>query len=486
MVTMANASVTNLVRSHLNTDLKLSLNHVYTSLPSALQSRHTEWNMAIQQYKPSNDPSQSCVVLDRLNATEVPTSPLQPAYPPISSIARTSTARLGQPDVSPTPFPPEPIPASQLVHSSQPKSILYLAYGSNLCAETFLGTRGIRPLSQINVSAPSIRLVFDLPGLPYREPCFANTAPRKIPKLPDPPKLPPGTPYPPFDPPAGSRGASARHVSGPKTRMPGDPEWNKGLIGVVYEVTPEDYAKIMATEGGGAGYRDILVPCMPLPPRLAVPEKPDWPELPKFFLAHTLCAPRLPGTPGEGVGGEGNGPAVGGDGDDDGTPKVPGWLKRWMARMVMPVRRPEDDYAQPSPRYLKLIRDGAREHELPDDFQRYLAELKPYTATRPMQKLGMWLLVILFGPLFMFVVLGGRVFADEKGLVPRWFAVVMAVMINMVWMSYDAVFKPVFGDGERTEEDGHHEDSTTRRRRGSIFRRASVVPDEETRLLDDV
>ena len=42
------------------------------------------------------------------------------------------------------------------------KTVLYLAYGSNLCNETFRGVRGIRPLSQVNVMVPSLRLTFDL------------------------------------------------------------------------------------------------------------------------------------------------------------------------------------------------------------------------------------------------------------------------------------------------------------------------------------
>jgi len=36
---------------------------------------------------------------------------------------------------------------------------------------------------------------------------------------------------------------------------------------------------------------------------------------------------------------------------------------------------------------------------------------------------------------------------------PLWLAVAMGAMFNLVWMSYDVVFKPIFGDGERTEEE---------------------------------
>ncbi|OIW34377.1 hypothetical protein CONLIGDRAFT_2201 [Coniochaeta ligniaria NRRL 30616] len=434
-------------------------------------------------HQPHPDSHRSGAILDRLRTIDAP--PPHNPYPPITSIPRTSAVRLTQLDAYPKPFPPSPVPAPTLPATAAPKSVLYLAYGSNLCAKTFLGTRGIRPLSQINVSAPSLRLVFDLPGLPYAEPCFANAAPRKIPKLPDPPKLPPDLPRPPFDPPTPS---SVKNEGEHEQRsMPAggdDPVWSKGMVGVVYEVTPEDFAKIVATEGGGASYADILVPCLPVPPRMGVPEKPDWPGLPKMFVAHTLCAPRMPGVPGKpGEGGEdrdGNGNGDGGDGDD-GKWKMPGWMRRLVRRLVVPVRRPDQEYAQPSARYLKLIRDGAREHELPDEYQRYLAELKPYTITRLSQRIGLVLLVLLFGLPFLFAGVGGRVFADESGRVPRWLAVYMTVLLNLIWMVYDNVFKPVFGDGERTEETSG---AGKRRRRGSILRRASAVVDEEKRLLE--
>ncbi|KAB5522814.1 hypothetical protein GE09DRAFT_1043804 [Coniochaeta sp. 2T2.1] len=433
-------------------------------------------------------PSWSRVILDRIRTTDSPQG-TSSSYPPISSIPRTPA--------SPTSLPPPP-------PSTAPTSILYLAYGSNLSAKTFLGTRGIRPLSQINVSAPSLRLVFDLPGLPYVEPCFANTAIRKIPKLPlpEPPKLPPGYPQP-HPPTTSSPGQDA----GSDNRMPGDAHWDKGLIGVVYEVTPQDYAKIIATEGGGAGYKDVLVPCLPLPPRMGLPEKPDWPELPKVFVAHTLFAPRvpggLPGAPDEdgegeegqgkkgqfgGWNGEDNDDADPGDGDNDKS-KLPLWLRRWLAEMLLPRSRPmPEGYAQPSARYLKLIRDGAREHELPDEYQLYLSRLQHYSITRPSQSVGMVLLVLVFGVPFALGVFGGRLFADKEGKVPRWVAVYMAVLLNLVWGSYDRFWKRVFGDGERTEEvDGEDGRKMGQgRRRGSLLlggKKEKVVDEEKRSLL---
>lgn len=64
-----------------------------------------------------------------------------------------------------------PIEASVNGEAEQPKTILYLAYGSNLAAETFLVKRAIRPMSQVNVVVPELVMTFDLAGLPYVEPC---------------------------------------------------------------------------------------------------------------------------------------------------------------------------------------------------------------------------------------------------------------------------------------------------------------------------
>jgi len=70
------------------------------------------------------------------------------------------------------------------------------------------------------VLAPSLKLTFDLPGISYLEPCFANTRYRKQSKTND------------------------YHKD----------RWHKGLVGVVYEVIKVDYATIIATEGGSSGY----------------------------------------------------------------------------------------------------------------------------------------------------------------------------------------------------------------------------------------
>lgn len=308
----------------------------------------------------------------------------------------TSPARLAQ------------SPADDTTPASSPDTVLYLAFGSNMCAKTFLGQRKIRPLSSVNVSAPSLRLTFSIPGLPYTEPCFANTAPREVPELPDPvnPVLPP---------PVGD-----------------EPGWDKGLVGVVYEVTRGDYRRIIATEGGGSSYKEIVVPCLVIPPRMSVPENPGG-GVPKPFLARTLCMPFIPS-----------------DGDGEGSSFAEEGGKGWWWWLSKGPQRPRENYAQPSERYLNLLRAGAAEHELPDEYQAYLAALQHFEVTSRRQSVGKALTFLLWAPPLLSVMMLGRVLAGEDGRMPGWLAAGSSLLFRAIWGSYDGFIKRVFGEGERT------------------------------------
>lgn len=288
------------------------------------------------------------------------------------------------------------------------KTVLYLAYGSNLCNQTFRGARGIRPLSQVNVMVPSLRLTFDLPGLPYTEPCFANTARRN----PDDGGNHDGDNDDDDDDDekdnntadSGQAGSSDYHKN----------RWHKSLVGVVYEVTRCDYAHIIATEGGGSSYRDILVDCHVLPASDTVPTVPDS----QPFKAHTLFAPLI----------------------DEHTKKP----------TADRVTRPDPSYAQPSARYLKLITDGAAECRLPQEYQDYLHGLRPYTITSRRQAAGKAIFLATWLPFVMLVFGFAKKIQDKRGRAPWWYAKLTAWMFIAIWMSYDYGFKHIFGDGERT------------------------------------
>ena len=302
--------------------------------------------------------------------------------------------------------------------SEAPKTVFYLAYGSNLCRETFQGRRGIKPLSAVNVVVPELVMTFDLAGIPYAEPCFANTRYRSpnptitlsTPITPTPvdekyPENPASTPL--IDPPPHELQEKKYH----------NPDWPKGLVGVVYEVTLPDYAHIIATEGGGASYQDVLVDCYELAPgSSSVPENPTV----QPFRAHTLYSPTA----------------------SDSSPRHENKGARFA--------RPDPDYAQPSARYLKLITDGADEHDIPQEYKTYLHELRPYTITTQRQRIGGAIFKVIWLPVIVSVFGLNKKFADDKGRAPAWLVAITGTIFTAVWLSYDNFFKHIFGDGERT------------------------------------
>ena len=271
-------------------------------------------------------------------------------------------------------------------------TVLYLAYGSNLAAETFQGRRGIRPLAAVNVVVPELVMTFDLAGLPYLEPCFANTKYRDD-AADFPSDLPP-----------------RYHKN----------RWKKGLVGVVYEVTRQEYAHIIATEGGGASYQDVLVDCYELPAdEDEVPEHPT--SMP--FKAHTLYSPILPPN---------NNP---------------------FSKQGGRFSRPDPNYAQASARYLKLITDGADEHSLPAEYKAYLHQIRAYTITTERQRVGARIFAMIWLPFISLVFGLFNRYSDEHGKVPPWLVAISGAVFKGMWASYDGFFHRIFGDGERTSYD---------------------------------
>src|SRR6478735_1019140 len=112
-------------------------------------------------------------------------------------------------------------------------------------------------------------------------------------------------------------------------------------------------------------------------------------------MSRTLFAPQIP---------------------DKDLPDDPRKKKWWYRFLVGPQREP--GYAQASARYLNLIKDGAKEHELPEDYQRWLHSLQPYTITTMRQRIGAFLFLFSSGLFFLIVVTLSKLFADKHGKAP--------------------------------------------------------------------
>jgi len=223
----------------------------------------------------------------------------------------------------------------------------------------------------------------------------------------------------------------------------------------VYEVTPSDYANIIATEGGGSSYQDILVTCHALNiGSTVVPEKPTTPP----FKAHTLFSPALsPPKPGD------TAPPNSGHGGQ--------------------FQRPDPSYAQASARYLRLITSGAEEHNLPQEYKDYLYDIRPYTITTVGQRVGQFIFLTLWAPLVMLMFSLQRLFQDKKGRSPKWLKAFMGALFTAVWASYDHMFKRIFGDGERTIYEDERAEEKKVKRTWYFCKSPGSRCDEEQRLV---
>lgn len=286
------------------------------------------------------------------------------------------------------------------------ETVLYLAYGSNMASKTFLGNRGIKPISLINVYVPELRLTFDLAGVPYSEPCFASTRYRHDP---------------------GEEMKDIVSEKAPVWWQGYDDErnvWHKPLIGVVYEITLKDYAWIIATEAGGRGYNDGIVTCYPFPksydPADEVPEHPST----QPFKAHSLMS-------------------LVADEEDYAAYGDSSLLRN-------PRIRPDPSYGQPSKRYVDILNSGAAENNLPFSYRAYLLQIPSYRVTTKRQRIGKSIFLSIWGPLFAFVTYLTMKYARPDGYSPGWLTVISTIVHGCMWACYDFIFAKIFGDGERT------------------------------------
>ncbi|KAH7303240.1 hypothetical protein B0I35DRAFT_455322 [Stachybotrys elegans] len=224
-----------------------------------------------------------------------------------------------------------------------PMHVWYLAYGSNLSAAKFIHDRGITPISTAVVTVPGWTLVMDTAGVPYSEPAFASITP-----------------------------AAEKSVQ---------------LVGIAYQLTPDMYRKVLASEGGGVAYAEIEV----------------W--------AERITA-----------------------GD------------KFPVRTLRTVLRRE---ARPSARYMNLVRTGASE-SLPASYQAFLAKLPQYQPPdAPFPKLGATLFLAFWGPAMgaMEKITKANL-KQHPGEVDLWVVGLARAMVVVMWMYHDYIHAPIWGRGD--------------------------------------
>ena len=252
------------------------------------------------------------------------------------------------------------------VEDDDGQPVWYFGYGSNLDNSTFLGRRQIKPLAQHRLVVPGWRLNFEIPGLPYVEPGFGSI--RKLEKDDD---------------------AIVR-------RAP-------DLQGIAYLVTPADYRRIIATEGGSdsqRGYAQIEI----------------------------------------------TGRVLGRDAKGAAETPIPKEISVWTLQARRPRRK-----CLPSDRYMGLIRNGAREHGFDDDYLAYLDSIETYKLVGKRKKLGAGIFLAFWGPIFLWLFSIRPLLTDRHGVVPVWLSKFTAIVFLWVWKTHDEYWAPRFGRGDYNE-----------------------------------
>ncbi|OTA66115.1 hypothetical protein K449DRAFT_431589 [Hypoxylon sp. EC38] len=250
------------------------------------------------------------------------------------------------------------------------ENIWYLAYGSNLSSSKFVHDRGITPLDTAVVSVPNFTLSMESAGVPYQEPSFASIRPL-------------------------NNNADLK---------------KKELLGTAYLVTPQQYSHIIASEGGGIAYKEVLVEIDPVGKTSEI-EAPNEDNL--------------------------------GDGH-----KTARTLVSVMVRQPAP---------RPSRRYMDLIIDGASESNYPTDYQNYLKALPSYQKpARGSARIGAALFLSIWVPIMMLMERITKMaiswHGDEAGNAPHFVIWLVRVTVMSMWWYHDHIHAPLWGRGDGLDQ----------------------------------
>ncbi|GIK07507.1 hypothetical protein Aspvir_003173 [Aspergillus viridinutans] len=271
--------------------------------------------------------------------------------------------------------------------------VWYFAYGSNMSSETFRQHRGISPLAAIPVRIPGWALVFDIYGLPYREPAFSSISP--IPFSDD-----------------ATVNEKRNHD------LP-------AVHGVAYLLDRQSWYSVVQSEGGGTAYDEVEV----LAEALSAYNCDENEDLQLLQLQAPL----------------GNSEAKG---DELNQPR------RFHVTTLVRAYGPTVPRC-PSLRYKGIILDGARESKLPAEYQCYLDTLPFYDAPRNgWRRLGAMLFLALWSPIMAAAekLTGATANWDGRGNCPTWVKKVVRLILLLMWLHHDRLHAPLFGRGDGCDE----------------------------------
>ncbi len=304
------------------------------------------------------------------------------------------------------------------------ENVWYFAYGSNMSTEKFSVGRGIQPIDTARVYLPGWKVKMSIPGVPYSEPAFSSI----------------------WKPIAGD---------GEEDQVP-----VPDVVGVAYLVTPGQYSKIKASEGGGSAYADVALTAKPL-------TQEDMMQFGTQNEVRTL------------VGLMRRNPCA--------RPS-----ERYMVRFpvnVLVLKVPvtslckclidldigHKDRELPTYRPIQLrycwqdiIRAGASEANLPQSYQAYLKTISTYQPPRGQRyRFGAFIFLAIWGPIMSLLEEIINATTDTDGLAPPLVHWLVRFTMSMIWLTHDLFLAPIFGRGDGINETsnqspGHSKMSTLR------------------------
>ncbi|KAL3432236.1 hypothetical protein BDV09DRAFT_197936 [Aspergillus tetrazonus] len=170
--------------------------------------------------------------------------------------------------------------------------------------------------------------------------------------------------------------------------------------GVAYLLSRADLVRLIGTEGGGVAYREAIVEGFPIRTGSgSINEE----ECMKPISMTTLVA-RYP-------------------------------------------RRPN---AAPSARYLKIIKEGAEEHGLPDEYCGYLGSLPCFVPDKTWLH---WLGAVIFlcvgrRAVWILARIVRRAVSRNNGMCPAWYGFLILYAYTAMWLWHDYIHAPMFGRGD--------------------------------------
>lgn len=159
------------------------------------------------------------------------------------------------------------------------------------------------------------------------------------------------------------------------------------LQGIAYLVTAKDYQHIIATEGGDSSYRQLKI---------------------------------------KGI---------------DPSTKIE--YDVW----TLQAKRPRQS-CQPSVRYITLIREGARQHNFPQEYIDYLDATEPFILRGKKQKLGAAIFIGFWMPIVLWIFAARTALTKPDGSLPLWLESFSETVFAMIWYIHDNFWAKQFGRGD--------------------------------------